>query len=538
VSEAIERDVMEYDVVVVGAGPAGLACAIRLKQLDPERSVCLLEKGSYVGAHILAGAVIEPEPLDELLPGWRDNPPPICIPVEKDDFYYLTRNKQFRSPMAPPQMNNHGNYIVSLSAMCQWLAPQAEDLGVEIYPGFAAAETLFNEQGQVMGVRTGDMGIAKDGSSKSGYTPGVDIHAKATVFAEGCRGSLTKALIRHFELDKDVAPQTYGIGLKELWQLPEGRVQPGLVQHTLGWPLPANTYGGGFIYHLDQDRVALGFVIGLDYPDPNLFPFECFQQLKHHPLLHDFLEGGTIISSGTRTLVEGGWQSMPIMEMPGALMVGDCGGTLNVPKIKGTHTAMRSAMIAAEHLHENALNPVGYDSMLRSSAVSRELKKVRNIRPGFRWGLWGGLVNAGFETVTMGLAPWTLTNHADHTATKKLSEYHGSTTDYRDRDLAPKDRLASVYYAATEHDEDQPVHLHVLDPEVCISTCVEEYNNPCTRFCPANVYEMVEDQNYERHLQINSANCVHCKTCDIKDPYGIITWVTPEGGAGPNYQNL
>ncbi len=531
-----EREFMEYDVVAVGAGPSGLALAIRLKQLKPEIRVCVIEKASTIGAQILSGAVIEPQPLNELLPEWGKNPPPICIPVASDEFFWLRDHNRSMKLPTPPQMHNHGNFIVSLGAMCAWLAPQAEALGVEIYPGFAAADIFYNADGSVGGVRIGDMGVAKDGSHKTGYTQGIDIRAPITVLAEGARGSLTKQLIKKFQLDKDSDPQTYGIGIKELWQLPAGRVQTGKVVHTLGWPLDDRTYGGGFLYHLDQDRVAVGFVTGLDYADTSLSPFEAFQQMKHHPLIKPLLEGGSIVSAGARAIVEGGFQSLPTCEMPGAMLIGDTAGLLNVPKIKGTHQAIRSGMLAAEHIVA-ANSAAGWDKKLRGSSVMHELKKVRNIRPGFNKGFWMGLANAGWETVTAGLSPWTLHNHADHTALKKVDEYTAPKKDYVERTLAPRDRLAEVYFAATEHDEDQPVHLHVLDPSICATRCAAEYNNPCTRFCPAAVYEMVGD-GAQRRLQINAANCVHCKTCDIKDPYGIINWVTPEGGSGPNYQNL
>ena len=535
----IERDVMEYDVVTVGAGPAGLAFAIRIKQLNPDISVCVIEKSSTIGAQILSGAVIETGPLDALLPDWRKNPPPICIDATDDEFWLLNKTGGRKLPV-PPGMHNKGNVIVSLGAMCAWLAPQAEALGVEIYPGFAAAETLHDDAGAVIGVRIGDMGVAKDGSHKPGYTAGIDIHAKVTVLAEGARGHLTKRLVNRFKLDANCDPQGYSIGIKELWQVPEDRVSPGKIVHSFGWPADNNTYGGSFVYHLDKGRIALGYVSGLDYSDPEYKPWEAFQQWKNHPMIQPLLEGGSILSAGARAIVTGGYQSLPKCEMPGALLIGDTAGLLNVPKVKGTHQAIRSGMLAAEHLVGSQLRAEGFDAKLRNSDAMAELRTVRNIKPGFKRGLWFGMLNAAWETVTGGRSPWTLKNTADWSSLHKLGEYEAPKRDYVDRTLAPRDRLASVYFATTEHDEDQPVHLKVADTDICAGRCVVEYDNPCTRFCPAAVYEMVPDADapHGKRLQINAANCVHCKTCDIKDPYEIITWVTPEGGSGPNYQNL
>jgi electron-transferring-flavoprotein dehydrogenase len=540
-----EREVMEYDVIIVGAGPAGLSCAIRLKQLKPDLMVAVIEKSAEIGAHILSGAVIEPGPLDTLLPGWRDNPPPTCIPVERDEIWLLSQNGRRRLP-TPPQQKNHGNFIVSLGAMCAWMAPQAEALEVDIFPGYAASDIRYTEDGAVGGVIIGDMGIDLEGNEKDTYMQGIEIHAPITILSEGCRGHLSKQLISKFELDKDSDPQTYGIGMKELWQVQPGKSKPGLVQHTTRWPLDSKTYGGSFIYHLEKDRIAIGFVTGLDYEDPEFVPFEAFQQMKHHPMVRDLLEGGEILSSGARAIVEGGYQSLPKTEMPGALLVGDSAGTLNVPKIKGTHQAMRCGMLAAEHIAETSTWQ-GFDARLRDSEVVKELHKVRNIRPAFYKGFWRGFIRAAIETITFGKLPTTLKVHADHSALKKLDEYTAPDRKWVKRDLPPRDRLAAVYFAATEHDEDQPVHLQILEPDICTTRCVKEYNNPCTRFCPAHVYEMVHEnkggenesgENGDLRLQINAANCVHCKTCDIKDPYQIIQWVTPEGGSGPNYQNM
>ena len=525
---------MSYDVVVVGAGPAGLAFAIRLKQLAPQKTVCVLEKGSEVGAHVLSGCVMEPAALDSLLPDWRKTPPSVCVPAADDRFVFLTKRGSFRLP-TPPQMKNHGNLIISLGSLCAWLGKQAEALGVDVFPGFTAAAPLL-ENGKVVGIRCGDMGLNKDGTPGPNFAAGVDIKAGVTVLAEGCRGSVSKQLIREFKLDAHSSPQTYGLGFKELWRVPSGRVRPGHIQHSVGWPLDSKTYGGSFLYHLDQDRVYVGFVVGLDYEDPGFQPFEAFQQFKNHPSVKSLLEGGEILAAGARTIIEGGLQSLPKLEMPGAMLIGDAAGTLNVPKIKGVHMALRSGMLAAEHLAETGSSK-GFDARWRHSPSARELHKVRNIRPGFRWGLWMGLLNAAWETLTLGLLPWTLGNHADWSSLKKRAAITKRADDYVERSLPPKDRLSSVYFAATSHDEHQPAHLKVSDLDLCATRCAEEFGNPCTRFCPAQVYEMVEEHGVKR-LQINAANCVHCKACDIKDPYEIITWTTPEGGSGPNYQNL
>ncbi|MDD2815787.1 MAG: electron transfer flavoprotein-ubiquinone oxidoreductase [Thiotrichaceae bacterium] len=543
----MERDVMEYDVVIVGAGIAGLSAAIRLVQLNEaqgqELSVCVIEKGSEVGAHILSGAVFEPHALDELIPDWKEKGAPLNTPAQEDNFLFLNEKKSFHLP-TPPQMSNHGNYIISLANLCRWLAKQAEDLGVEIYAGFAAAEVLYNEDGSVKGVATGDMGIGKDGKPTDSYQVGVELHAKQTLFAEGCRGSLTKTLFERFKLRDGVDPQTYGIGIKELWEVPPAQHQLGKIVHTIGYPLDTKTYGGSFLYHLENNQVALGFVIGLDYENPYLNPFEEFQRYKNHPAIRAVLEGGRRIAYGARALSEGGFQSIPKLSFKGGLLIGDAAGFLNVPKIKGSHTAMKSGMLAAEaifeHLktHEDLLGEVSnYRTALEKSWLWDELYTVRNIRPSFRWGLWVALAYSALDTyVFRGRAPWTLHHHDDHLALKEAR--FCQKIEYPKPDgKVTFDKLSSVFISNTNHEENQPAHLKLKDATVPISINLAKYDSPEQRFCPAGVYEIVQE-NEQARLQINAQNCVHCKTCDIKDPTQNINWVVPEGGGGPNYPNM
>jgi electron-transferring-flavoprotein dehydrogenase len=531
------RERLGCDVLVVGAGPAGLAAAITLRSARPDLEVVVLEKASSPGGHTLSGAVVETARLDALLPDWRARAQAqgiVAVPAREDRFFWLTYRGRVPLP-TPPQMHNRGNVIVSLSGIVRLLAARAEELGVQLFFGFAGQEMLYDDDGRARGVRVGDLGRRRDGSPGPRFTPGIDIEAGLVVLAEGCRGSLTKTVLARFGLDREAGPQSYGLGFKELWRVPPGRVQPGRVEHTVGWPLDRRTYGGSFLYHLDQDRLYVGFVVGLDYADPAFLPFEAFQQFKHHPSVRPLLEGGEILEAGARSLIEGGWGALPRLEAPGLVLVGDAAGTLNVPKLKGVHTALASGILAAEHYLEHGTGE-GFDARFRASPVASELRRVRNIRPGFRAGLLPGLANAAWETATRGASPWTL--RMPHEDARTLVPGHGRRPPRAyTRTLPPADRTASVYFAQTRHDEDQPVHLHVADTALCLGDCRARYDHPCTRFCPAGVYEIV-GEGAERRLQINAANCVHCKACDIKDPYGQITWVPPEGGSGPNYSAL
>lgn len=544
----MERESMEYDVVIVGAGPSGLSAAIRLKQLAAESgqdvNVCVIEKGSEVGAHILSGAVIEPRALNELIPDWKERGAPLDVPATQDQFLLLTRETSYKLP-TPPQMNNHGNYIVSLGNVCRWLATQAEELGVEIYPGFAAAEVLYDDDGAVVGVATGDMGVDREGNLTDQFTPGMELRARYTLFAEGCRGSLTKTLYERFKLREGVDPQTYGIGIKELWEIDPLLHAPGKIVHTVGWPLDPSTYGGSFLYHLENNQVAVGFVVGLGYANPHLSPFDEFQRFKTHPDIRPTFEGGRRIAYGARAISAGGFQSIPKLTFPGGMLIGDTAGFLNMPKIKGTHTAMKSGMVAAEAMFgavaagRSADEVAEYPEQLRKSWLWEELYQVRNIKPSFSWGLWAAIAYSALDTYLFrGKAPWTFHHKPDHSKLKKASEC--PKIEYPKPDgVISFDKLSSVFISSTNHEEDQPCHLTLKDPTVPIRINLALYDAPEQRYCPAGVYEIVRDSDGGNpRLQINAQNCVHCKTCDIKDPTQNINWVTPQGGGGPNYPNM
>ena len=539
-----KREVMEYDVVVVGAGPSGLSAAIKLKQLSKDKnrdlSVCVIEKGSEVGAHIVSGAVIETKALDELIPDWQTKNCPLKTKATNDKFLYLTETASYQLP-TPPQMHNKGNYIISLSDFTKWLAEQAEALEVEIYPGFSASEVLFNKDDKVIGVATCDMGRLKDGNEGPNFEPGIELHAKQTIFSEGCRGHLGKILMEKFNLNSENSPQTYGIGIKELWEVPPENSKPGNIMHTTGWPLDTDTYGGSFLYHLDDNKISIGFVVGLDYKNPYLSPYMEFQRFKHHPAIKKILEGGRRINYGARALNEGGVQSLPKLTFPGGLLAGCEAGFLNVPKIKGTHLAMKSGMIAANAIFEDISNVDeinNYPKLIKKSWLWSELYSVRNIRPSFKWGFWKAIIYSAIDTyIFRGNAPWTIDHHGtDHQSLENKNK-HKQINYPKPDNIISFDRLTNVSFSGTNHEENQPCHLTLKNEEVPIKVNLELYDNPETRYCPAGVYEIVLNDNKPK-LQINAQNCVHCKTCDIKDPTQNINWITPQGGGGPNYQGM
>jgi len=540
----IQRESMEYDVVIVGAGPAGLATSIKLKQLNSDLNVCILEKGSEVGAHILSGNVFETRALDELIPDWKEKNAPIKTKVKKEKFLFLGKKSSLSWPtwLLPSVQKNHHNYIISLANLCRWLATQAEDLGVEIFPGFAASKILYNDEDSVIGVQTGDMGLNKAGESKDSFEPGLNILAKVTVFSEGCRGHLGKEVIKKYNLDKGKSPQQYGIGFKEIWEIPENQHNEGLVMHTAGWPLDNSTYGGSFCYHAENNQVFIGYVIGLDYQNPFLSPYDEFQRFKTHPAISKILKDGKRISYGARALIEGGFQSLPKMHMPGALIIGCDAGTLNMPKIKGSHTAMKSGMIAAETINEYIVEskPLSeYENKFQKSWVYKELYTARNVKPSFQWSLIPAIIFTGIDQIIFrGYLPFTLKHsHPDHESL--IPAHKAKRIDYPKYDgKITFDKTSSVYLTGTNHEADQPVHLKLKDPNLPINYTLKEFDEPAQRYCPAGVYEIDRTNHEDPKFVINAQNCIHCKTCDIKEPSQNITWVTPEGAGGPNYSNM
>ena len=544
----MNREKMNFDVLIIGAGPSGLSAGIKLAQLakqnNKELNICIVEKGSEVGAHILSGAVLDPQSLNELIPNWRKKESPLITEAKTDQFLLFTKNSSYKLP-TPPQMRNDGNYIISLGNFCRWLAKEAEELGINIFPGFAATKVLFAENNNVIGIRTGDLGIGKDGKKLENFQMGYDLFAKQTIFAEGCHGSLTKELIKKFNLRENSDPQTYGIGLKELWEIKPENHNLGNIIHSIGWPLDNNTYGGSFLYFLEKNQVSVGFVVGLDYKNPYLSPFDEFQRFKTHPKIKKIFDGGKRISYGARALNEGGLQSIPKLTFPGGLIIGCGAGFMNVPKIKGTHTAMKSAMVAAEEIFKNIYNKNSnqevftYEEELKKSWVWDELYKVRNIRPSFKWGLIPGLIYSAIDTyIFRGKAPWTLKHHQDHQSLNKAK--NSKIIEYPKPDgILTFDKLSSVYISNTNHEENQPCHLELKDKKIPIKYNLEHFDCPEQRYCPAGVYEIVKiGDTKEPKLQINAQNCVHCKTCDIKDPTQNINWVPPHGGGGPKYPNM